>query len=175
MKGTARVFILSCLAAALLAAALPHTAEAGEVINGARMRMSRKPGALARELLRNLPKQKAKRRRTKRKKGAAGEAGQIEAGVPAEGAVLDDEAEDAGILDLDPDALDLHDALPHVHRGPGRELVGVGVPREHRRERPVIPEPAPVAEPREERPGELLPNAFNQAAAQDREGILPEN
>ena len=44
------------LAAALLAAALPHTAEAGEVINGARMRMSRKPGALARELLRNLPK-----------------------------------------------------------------------------------------------------------------------
>ncbi|MDQ4041066.1 MAG: DEAD/DEAH box helicase family protein, partial [Actinomycetota bacterium] len=33
------------LSAALLAAAVPHTAEAGEVINGARMRMSRKPGA----------------------------------------------------------------------------------------------------------------------------------
>ena len=31
------------LSAALLAAALPHTAEAGEVINGARTRMSRKP------------------------------------------------------------------------------------------------------------------------------------
>ena len=44
------------LSAALLAAAIPHTAEAGEVINGARMRMSRKPAALARELLRNFPK-----------------------------------------------------------------------------------------------------------------------
>ena len=44
------------LAAALLAAALPHTAESGEVINGARTRMSRKPAALARELLRNFPK-----------------------------------------------------------------------------------------------------------------------
>ena len=47
-------------------------AEAGEVINGARMRMSRKPGALARELLRNLPKGgKSKRRRSKRRKPAA--------------------------------------------------------------------------------------------------------
>lgn len=46
------------LAAALLAAAVVHTAEAGEVINGARTRMSRKPGALARDLLRNLPKSK---------------------------------------------------------------------------------------------------------------------
>ena len=46
------------LSAALLAAALPHTAEAGEVINGARTRMSRKPAALARELLRNFPKGK---------------------------------------------------------------------------------------------------------------------
>ena len=48
------------LRAALLAAALPHTAEAGEVINGARTRMSRKPAALARELLRNFPKGKGK-------------------------------------------------------------------------------------------------------------------
>ena len=54
------------LSAALLAAAIPHTAEAGEVINGARTRMSRKPAALARELLRNFPKGrgKAKRRRS---------------------------------------------------------------------------------------------------------------
>ncbi|HVL94662.1 MAG TPA: DEAD/DEAH box helicase family protein [Solirubrobacteraceae bacterium] len=86
------------LAAALLAAALPHTAEAGEVINGARMRMSRKPGALARELLRNLPKGKGKRRR-KKKKGA-GE-GQVEAGAVGEAQTVDD-----GILDLDPDAGD---------------------------------------------------------------------
>jgi superfamily II DNA or RNA helicase len=69
------------LAAALLAAALPHTPEAGEVINGARMRMSRKPGALARELLRNLPKGgKSKRRRSKRRK-PAGDAAQVEEGA----------------------------------------------------------------------------------------------
>ncbi len=57
------------LSAALLAAAIPHTAEAGEVINGARTRMSRKPAALARELLRNFPKGrgKTKRRRSRRK------------------------------------------------------------------------------------------------------------
>ncbi len=59
------------LSAALLAAALPHTAEAGEVINGARTRMSRKPAALARELLRNFPKGKGKRSsRRRRKKGS---------------------------------------------------------------------------------------------------------
>ena len=60
------------LSAALLAAALPHTAEAGEVINGARTRMSRKPAALARELLRNFPKGKSGKRssRRRRKKGA---------------------------------------------------------------------------------------------------------
>jgi ribonuclease E len=61
------------LAAALLAAALPHTAEAGEVVNGARTRMSRKPAALARELLRNFPKGKGKSKRRRRKK-PAGEA-----------------------------------------------------------------------------------------------------
>ncbi len=58
------------LAAALLAAALPHTAEASEVVNGARTRMSRKPAALARELLRNFPKGKGRsKRRRKRKPG----------------------------------------------------------------------------------------------------------
>jgi ribonuclease E len=69
------------LAAALLAAALPHTAEAGEVINGARTRMSRKPAALARELLRNFPKGgKGRRGQRRRKKGKAGEGGsQVEA------------------------------------------------------------------------------------------------
>jgi hypothetical protein len=79
------------LAAALLAAAVPHTAEAGEVINGARMRMSRKPGALARELLRNLPKGKGKRRRTRKKK--EGEP-QVEAGVVE--AVAGDGTEETG-------------------------------------------------------------------------------
>ena len=50
------------LAAALLAAALAHTPEAAEVLNGARTRMARKPSALARELLRNFPKGGRKRR-----------------------------------------------------------------------------------------------------------------
>ncbi len=66
------------LAAALLAAALPHTAEAGEVVNGARTRMSRKPAALARELLRNFPKGRGKSKRRRRKK-PAGEAAAPEA------------------------------------------------------------------------------------------------
>src|SRR5688500_1278858 len=61
------------LAAALLAAALPHTAEAGEVINGARTRMSRKPAALARELLRNFPKGKGRRGQRRRKKAKVAE------------------------------------------------------------------------------------------------------
>src|SRR3954466_11902561 len=59
------------LSAALLAAAIPHTAEAGEVINGARTRMSRKPAALARELLRNFPKGRGKAKRRRRRKGVA--------------------------------------------------------------------------------------------------------
>ena len=61
------------LSAALLAAAIPHTAEASEVINGARTRMSRKPAALARELLRNFPKGGKGRRgsRRRKKKGVA--------------------------------------------------------------------------------------------------------
>ena len=55
------------LAVALLAAAVAHTPEAEEVLRGARMRMARKPSAVARELLRNLPKGgKKRRRRSKR-------------------------------------------------------------------------------------------------------------
>ena len=51
------------LAVALLAAAVAHTPEAEEVLRGARMRMARKPSAVARELLRNFPKGKRSRRR----------------------------------------------------------------------------------------------------------------
>jgi ribonuclease E len=60
------------LAAALLAAALAHTPEAEEALRGARTRMARKPPALARELLRNFPKRRARnaRRRRKGTKGA---------------------------------------------------------------------------------------------------------
>jgi ribonuclease E len=51
------------LAVALLAAAVAHTPEAEEVLRGARMRMARKPSAVARELLRNFPKGGKRRRR----------------------------------------------------------------------------------------------------------------
>jgi ribonuclease E len=77
------------LAAALLAAALPHTAEAGEVINGARTRMSRKPAALARELLRNFPKGKGRRGQRRRKKGKG--AGDSQAPLEAMAAVAVEE------------------------------------------------------------------------------------
>jgi ribonuclease E len=55
------------LAAALLAAALAHTPEAEEALRGARTRMARKPPALARELLRNFPKRRARTNKRKRK------------------------------------------------------------------------------------------------------------
>ncbi|MFN2617187.1 MAG: DEAD/DEAH box helicase [Thermoleophilaceae bacterium] len=58
------------LSAALLAAALAHTPEAQQVLDGARMRLARKPSALARELLRNFPKGKRRRGgRRRRRKG----------------------------------------------------------------------------------------------------------
>jgi ribonuclease E len=92
------------LAAALLAAALPHTAEAGEVVNGARTRMSRKPAALARELLRNFPKGKGKSKRRRRRKPGAGEAAAPEAvgaAVEATGVAVVEGAEGAPSLPED--------------------------------------------------------------------------
>jgi ribonuclease E len=62
------------LSAALLAAALAHTPEAEEVLRGARTRMSRKPSALARELLRNFPKGR-RRRAGRRRRGKGGDNG----------------------------------------------------------------------------------------------------
>jgi ribonuclease E len=63
------------LAAALLAAALAHTPEAEEALRGARTRMARKPPALARELLRNFPKRRARNKRRRLKGGQASKAG----------------------------------------------------------------------------------------------------
>src|SRR6266487_6848866 len=60
------------LAISLLAAAVAHTPEAEEVLRGARMRMARKPSAVARELLRNFPKAGSKRRRRRTKGGGNG-------------------------------------------------------------------------------------------------------
>jgi ribonuclease E len=60
------------LAISLLAASVAHTPEAEEVLRGARMRMARKPSAVARELLRNFPRSAGKRRRRRgRRSGAA--------------------------------------------------------------------------------------------------------
>ena len=67
------------LSAALLAAALAHTPEAQQALDGARTRMARKPSALARELLRNFPKGRRGRNRGRRRKGTGG------AGGPASG------------------------------------------------------------------------------------------
>jgi ribonuclease E len=57
------------LAVALLAAAVSHTPEGEEVLRGARMRMARKPSAIARELLRNFPKGGKRRKRPNKKRG----------------------------------------------------------------------------------------------------------
>ncbi len=67
------------LAVALLAAAVAHTPEAEEVLRGARMRMARKPSAVARELLRNFPKSGGRRRR-RRKRGNGSSGGSNGAG-----------------------------------------------------------------------------------------------
>jgi ribonuclease E len=79
------------LAAALLAAALAHTPEAEEALRGARTRMARKPPALARELLRNFPKRRARnaRRRRKGSKAAGNANGNANgASVPVESDAL---------------------------------------------------------------------------------------
>jgi ribonuclease E len=65
------------LAAALLAAALAHTPEAEEALRGARTRMARKPPALARELLRNFPKRRARNARRRRKGGKGSSNGAV--------------------------------------------------------------------------------------------------
>jgi hypothetical protein len=60
------------LAVSLLAAAVAHTPEAEEALRGARMRTSRKPSAVARELLRNFPRSGGKRRRRRSKSSGGG-------------------------------------------------------------------------------------------------------
>ncbi|HEY5193428.1 MAG TPA: DEAD/DEAH box helicase family protein [Solirubrobacteraceae bacterium] len=70
------------LAAALLAAALAHTPEAEEVLRGARTRMARKPPALARELLRNFPKRRARGQRRRRKGPGQGQGQRSGEAVP---------------------------------------------------------------------------------------------
>ena len=61
------------LAVSLLAASVSHTPEGEEVLRGARMRMARKPSAIARELLRNFPKGGKRRRKRNNRKRKGGE------------------------------------------------------------------------------------------------------
>ena len=122
------------LSAALLAAAIPHTAEAGEVVNGARTRMSRKPAALARELLRNFPKGGKGRRGTRRRK-KKGVAEGLAPEAALDGTLLDD-----GVLDADPDGFDLDDSDAE-DAAPARK------PRARRR-KPAAEEPDAAAAPK---------------------------
>ncbi|MEA2315312.1 MAG: ribonuclease [Solirubrobacteraceae bacterium] len=71
------------LTAALLAAALAHTPEAEEALRGARTRLGRKPPALARELLRNFPKRRARNGRRRRKGTKGGEGRSVESRAAA--------------------------------------------------------------------------------------------
>ena len=146
------------LAAALLAAAIPHTAEAGEVVNGARTRMSRKPAALARELLRNFPKGRGKRGRRRKKKGV-GES-QVEAVVAATGAATDGLIDDVEIGDAG--VGEAEEAAPETP-----------VPARTRRRRVVLAdegEEAPAAEdtPRPRRTRRKPPEAAPEEASKAR-------
>jgi superfamily II DNA or RNA helicase len=71
------------LAVALLAAAVSHTPEGEEVLRGARMRMARKPSAVARELLRNFPKGGKRRRKRGKRNGGGDNAARGENGAKA--------------------------------------------------------------------------------------------
>jgi len=90
------------LSAALLAAALAHTPEAQQVLDGARMRLARKPSALARELLRDFPKGKRRRGGRRRRRRGGGDSDGARAdrakgpskAEPDESAPADDDAEE---------------------------------------------------------------------------------
>ncbi len=94
------------LAVSLLAAAVAHTPEAEEVLRGARMRMARKPSAVARELLRNFPKAGGGKRRRRRSKGGDGNA-ETAKGQPERERLEDVEEADGG---GEPEAVDESDS-----------------------------------------------------------------
>jgi ribonuclease E len=85
------------LAISLLAAAVAHTPEAEEVLRGARMRMARKPSAVARELLRNFPRSGGKRRRRRgRRSGGENGGRERENGNGGENGNGDGDADETG-------------------------------------------------------------------------------
>ncbi|HEY7950956.1 MAG TPA: DEAD/DEAH box helicase family protein [Solirubrobacterales bacterium] len=103
------------LAVALLAASVSHTPEGEEVLRGARMRMARKPSAIARELLRNFPKG-GKRRKRPNKKRSPKKGGEARRGGGArKGRARDGDAESNGSSDAELDLSGTEaDATPPV-------------------------------------------------------------
>ncbi len=122
------------LAVALLAAAVSHTPEGEEVLRGARMRMARKPSAIARELLHNFPKRGKRRRKRgngKRKGGKGAEKARRDNGNAAARPRNDDsELQDAEVDNGDiapPDGLDNGDSEPQVDlAGPEGDELAAG-------------------------------------------------
>ena len=104
------------LAAALLAAALAHTPEAEEALRGARTRMARKPPALARELLRNFPKRRARNGRRKRKGARQAGPGEAVTSIKAQNGLAAAAEERNGHVPLDEE----RDGLT----GPSEAVVG---------------------------------------------------
>ncbi|HEY2477419.1 MAG TPA: helicase-related protein [Solirubrobacterales bacterium] len=98
------------LAVALLAAAVSHTPEGEEVLRGARMRMARKPSAVARELLRNFPKGGKRRRKRKRGGNGGGDAASGGNGGAAEAARNGAESRSGGDFEDGSEFLDDGDA-----------------------------------------------------------------
>ena len=87
------------LAVSLLAASVAHTPEGEEVLRGARMRMARKPSAVARELLRNFPKGgKRRRKRSGKRRKKGGEGAELETTAAVENGAEAEEL-DAAALD----------------------------------------------------------------------------
>jgi superfamily II DNA or RNA helicase len=82
------------LAVSLLAASVSHTPEGEEVLRGARMRMARKPSAIARELLRNFPKggKRRRKRNNRKRKGAKDGQKAVDATNGSEAAVFEETA-----------------------------------------------------------------------------------
>jgi ribonuclease E len=142
------------LQAALLAAALAHTPEAEEVLRGARIRLARKPSALARELLRNFPKgRRGRRRRRRGGKGEAGEANGAEVDPTTTETLDGSEADDAPELDTDVDRPDTSESDSDTEDKPP--------PKKRRRSR------KPKAKPKAEDDGDKSPDSPGSDEADD--------
>jgi hypothetical protein len=169
------------LSAALLAAALPHTAEAGEVVNGARTRMSRKPAALARELLRNFPKGKSRRASRRRKKKALDVAdavavGAVDGTAVEDGTVFDDDAVEAAVDEVAVDEVAAEDdTAVDEAAAPEPDVVEEPAPRRRRASADPEGEAAPARRRRAsaDPEGEAAPARRRRASA-DPEGEAAE-